>query len=167
MFNWIAAKSQPWMLGMALWKEDEYYNNQLPAIERMQSVVQIAKGGVWATSTTPVRLKGPGPIIGEPTFHAIILAPGLDPQWFMEAGRAYWNTFHPIVTSIWDFIQHIPYERSLAATVIAPPDLAESMRSVIQKEYPNVLFDLIIAGDKPQTVADVLNARVLANRRFG
>lgn len=165
MFNWIATQSEPWMYGLALWKEDEYYNNQLPAVERMQNIAQIPKGGQWPT--TPRRPKGPGPVIGEPTFHAVILAPGIDPQWFMEAGRAYWNTFHPIVTTVWDFILYIPYDRSLAATVIAPPDMVDSMKKVIQKEYPNVLFDLIVTGDNPQTVGDVLNARVWSNRRFG
>ena len=71
------------------------------------------------------------------------------------------------MTTVWDFIADIPYDRSLAATVIAPPDLADSMRKVIQKEYPNVFFDLIITGDNPQSVADVLNGRVWVNRRFG
>lgn len=165
MFNWIAIESPVWMYGLALWKEDEYYNNQLPAVAKMESIAQIRKGSQWPN--VPTRVKGPGPVIGEPTFHAVILAPGIDPQWFMESGRSYWNTFRPIVTTVWDFINYIPYDRSLAATVITPPDLVESMKQVIQNAYPNVLFDLIITGNTPQTVADVLNARVWSNRRFG
>ena len=76
----------------------------------------------------------------------VILAPGLDTQWFFETARSYWNTFRPTVTTIWDYINYIPYDRSLAVTVIAPPDMADSMTQIIQKQYPNVLFDLILTG---------------------
>ncbi len=172
MFNWIVTQSPPWMFGIALWKENDYYDNHAGVLTRLEQVPQLRRTIPPLSSGTPGDYngyvgRGPGPIRGEPTFHMIVLAPGFEPEWFMEGGRSYWNTFHPIVTTLWDFIKFIPYDRSLAATVLAPPDLADSMREVIQKQYPNVLFDLILVNNGTQGVADVLNARVWANRRFG
>ncbi|MBZ0287849.1 MAG: hypothetical protein K8I30_09565, partial [Anaerolineae bacterium] len=79
----------------------------------------------------------------------------------------YWNTFRPIVTSSWDFIEYIPYEQSLAVTVIAPPDMSNSMAMSIQGKYPNVLFDLVIADGDKGSVSDIFNNRVWSSRRFG
>jgi hypothetical protein len=166
MFNWIATQAPPWMLGMALWKEDEYYNNGLPAIQFMESMPQMPRGGLWGTVPTAVP-RGPGPINGEPSLHAVILAPGLETRWFFETAQSYWNTYRPIVTTVWDFIDAIPYDRSLATTVITPPEMADAMRQVIQQQYPNVLFDLIIITDSVDQVAEVFNQRVWSNRRFG
>jgi hypothetical protein len=165
MFDWIVSSAQPWMFGIALWKEEEYYNNGLPAIQRMEEVPPLTRfGGKPRPTATP---RGPGPIRGEPTFHAVILAPGLDPDWFFITARSYWNTFRPMVTTIWNFIDFIPYDRSLAATVIAPPDMVESMTAIIQQQYPNVFFDVIQTGNDAASVGDILNGRVWANRRLG
>jgi hypothetical protein len=171
-FNWIATVAPPWHFGVSLWKEDEYYDANLPALLRMEQVPQIKRDVPPLSSGQPTEYsgylgRGPGPIRGEPSFHIVILAPGLDPRWFFETAQGYWNMFRPMVATIWDYINYIPYDRSLAVTVIAPPDLADSMREVIQKQYPNVLFDLILTTGSPQAITDVLNARVWSNRRFG
>jgi hypothetical protein len=71
------------------------------------------------------------------------------------------------VTTSWEFIERIPSDKSLAVTVIAPPDMADSMAQAIQKRFPNVLFDLLVAVGDPKSVADTLNARVWSNKRFG
>jgi hypothetical protein len=53
-------------------------------------------------------------------------------------------------------------------TIIAPPDLADGMREVIQKQYPTVLFDLLLTtGNNLEGVAEALNGRVWSNKRFG
>lgn len=165
MFDWIATQAPPWMFGLALWKEDEYYNNNLPAVQRMEALEPLSRFG---GSRIKKRGIGPGPVRGEPSFHVVILAPGLEPRWFFETAQAYWNTFRPVVTTVWDFIRYVPYDRSLAATVIAPPDLADSMIEIIQQQYENVLFDLILTnGDSLAGVTDELNSRVWGNRRLG
>ena len=97
----------------------------------------------------------------------VILAPGLEPAWFFDNARSYWNTFRPIVTTNWDFIDYIPYDKSLAVTVVAPPDMLESMSASIQGKYPNILLDVIIANGEPSGAADIFNNRVWSNRRFG
>ena len=95
----------------------------LPHIE--MTVSMLRERGVKVDDSTPHEWRvSPGPIHGEPSFHMVILAPGLEPKWFFETARPYWNTFRPIVTTIWDFINYIPHDRSLAVTVIAPFDMA-------------------------------------------
>ncbi|MCB9454004.1 MAG: hypothetical protein H6672_21430 [Anaerolineaceae bacterium] len=164
MFNWIATNAPDWFLGSCMWKEDLYFNQNLPAIYRLREVPQIWRfGGPLIANRAP----GPGPIQGEPTFHMVILAPGIEPAWFFETAQAYWNVFRPLVTTRWDFIEFIPYDHSLGATVIAPPEMAATMTEAIQIKYPNVLFDLLIVNSDRQGVADALNARVWSNRRFG
>jgi len=61
--------------------------NCLPST-KLQSIAPMREAGIWSP-------KGPGPVIGEPTFHAIILAPGLDPAWFSEVGTLL-ELFHPV-----------------------------------------------------------------------
>ncbi len=165
MFNWMATSGPEWMFGLCLWKEDEYYTYNLPAIQRMIQVPQVPFGGVLP-GVNPYGV-GPGPVHGEPTFHMVILAPGLEPRWFFETAQSYWNTFRPIVTNKWDFIDFIPYEMSLAVTVIAPPDMVSTMTESILGKYPNVTLDLVLAQGDPSSVADVFNNRVWANRRLG
>jgi hypothetical protein len=168
MFNWIATEAPEWMWGIALWKENEYYDNNLPALQRMEQLPAIGKGGQpLGASAAPVVLQGPGPINGVPTFHVIVLAPGLSPEWFFNTAQSYYNTYRPVVTTVWDFAQYIPYDRSLAITLISPPDVIESVRGVIQQRYPNVLVDVIAAIGDYNNVAGILNARVSDNRRFG
>ncbi|MEZ4669479.1 MAG: hypothetical protein R3E39_16350 [Anaerolineae bacterium] len=172
MFNWIATQAPPWHFGIALWKENDYYDNNFPALRRMAEVPQLRRTVPPLSSGEPGLYngyvgRGPGPVHGEPSFHMVVLAPGLDTEWFFESARAYWNTFRPAVATIWNFIDYIPYDRSLAVTVITPPDMVESMTTIIQKQYPNVLFDVIQTGDNAQSVTDILNERVWANRRLG
>lgn len=164
MFNWMASSGPEWLLGMCLWKEDEYYNNNLPAIQRLEQVPQ--GGGVGVSGVNPYGV-GPGPVHGEPTFHMVVLAPGLDANWFFETAQSYWNTFRPILATGWDFIDFIPNDRSLAVTVITPPDMVATMTEAILGKYPNVVFDLVLAQGDLSSVAEVLNNRVWANRRLG
>jgi hypothetical protein len=166
MFEWSARQAPPWFFGVCLWKEDEYYKlGPVRAIERLRETPPLYK------TVPPLEVMkappGPGPIHGEPTFHAIILAPGLQPDWFFDTAQAYWNRFRPLVTTGWDFIQYIPNNKSLAATVIAPADMVQSMTTTLQQQYPNVLLDVIVADPDLESVADEFNARVWSDRRFG
>lgn len=167
MFEWIARAAPPWFFGVTLWKEDEYYDPvAIIAITRLSETPPVLKP-IPPTEVMAAPSFGPGPLVGDPTHHIVVLAPGLETRWFFETARAYWNTFRPIVTSSWNLIDFIPYEQSLAVTVISPPDMVDSLRQSIQERYPNVLFDLIIVDDEFSIVADILNARVWSSRRFG
>jgi len=170
MFNWLVTDAPPWHFGITLWKEDEYYDYGLPAIDRMAQVPQLRKDVPPLSSGAPGGVlvgAGPGPVHGEPDFHMVILAPGLEPGWFFETAQAYWNTFRPIVTTIPDFIEYMPYNKSMAATIIATPDTVDAMTAAIKDPYPNIWFDLVIAEGDYTNVANILNGRVWSNRRFG
>jgi hypothetical protein len=169
MFNWIITNAAPWHFGICLWKEDEYYHYNLAALFRMEQVPQLRRTreqleGLIGFGETGL---GPGPLKGEPTYHVVILAPGLEPRWFFETAQPYWNRYRPIVTTGWNFMSLIPNTRSLAATIIAPPDVVDSVKHTLVKQYPNVYLDIILASGDLGNVANVLNGRVWANRRFG
>jgi hypothetical protein len=166
MFNWIVTNAPPWHFGICLWKEDDYYKYNLAALFRMEQVPQLLRTRAQLDGQG-ISGVGPGPIHGDPNYHAVLLAPGLSSDWFFENARPYWNRFRPIVTSTWDFIRHIPNNQSLAVTVIAPPDMIKPMTDVIKTPYPNILFDLIVARGDFSNVGNVLNARVYSNKRFG
>jgi hypothetical protein len=173
MFEWISNVAPPWFFGVCLWKEDDYFEpGPARAITRLRETAPIYRnvppmevmgdGTIVDTSLIP----GPGPIHGQADFHMVIVAPGLDPTWFFETAQPYWNQFRPIVTTDISLVDLIDHQKSLAVTVISPPDAVIAMTQRIQQQYPNVWFDLIVAEDK-QGVANIFNDRVHLNQRFG
>ncbi len=175
MFEWIARQAPPWMFGVALWKEDEYWTFEggtARAITRLaetpvvfKDVLPIETMGRATTVPTAVPF-GPGPIHGAADFHMVILAPGLESSWFFDTARAYWDTFRPIVTTMPELIDYVPNSRSLAATVITPPELVETMQRAIRDRFRYVYFDLIVASD-PIRVRETFDGRVQRGLRFG
>jgi len=174
LFDWISTSAPPWFFGLTLWKEDDYYSpNNAPAIDKLSASQPIPKQvpptevlGPNAPSLNPLNPPGPGPIDGEPDNHLLLLAPGLDMSWCLDTAQAYWNTFRPMISDRSELIALIPATQSLAVTVIAPPDMEATLRASIERAYPNVLFDLVLATDKA-AVSEVLNNRVRAGTRFG
>jgi hypothetical protein len=173
LFEWIARQAPAWLFGVCLWKEDDYFEpGRARATLRLEQIATILTNvpavNVMADGSGPIPIgaEGPGPVHGEPTYHMVILAPGMDPSWFFDTAQAYWNTFRPIVTTLPDFIGFVPYDQSVAATIITPPDQAEAMTAVIQDRYPNVRIDLVLTDDI-NSVNELFNSRVYANRRFG
>jgi hypothetical protein len=178
MFEWIAEVAPPWFFGVCLWKEDEYYpQGKVVAIQRMEQIAPIHRSipaiPVMGSGYEPIRigpdglpLLGPGPIQGRADLHMVILPPGLEADWFFRTAQSYWNTFRPVVTTQAEFIDLIPFTRSLALTIIAPPDLAEQMTQEFKELYPNVWLDVIVANDL-DTVKTLFDERTRVNRRFG
>jgi hypothetical protein len=173
MFEWITHSAPPWLFGVCLWKEDDYFEpGPARAITRMREVAPLLRTvppmEVMGTGyePEPLVIPGPGPIHGQADFHIIILAPGLNTDWFFETAAAYWNQFRPIVTVDLSLIDYITSDKSLAVTVIAPPDSRVAMTQRIQQQYPNVWFDLILAEDA-QSIAEVFTRRAQRNQRFG
>jgi hypothetical protein len=109
---------------------------------------------------------GPAPIRGQADFHMLLLAPGLDTRWFFETCNAYWSRFRPMFTTRFELIELIPSSRSLAVTVLAQPDMVDTMRAAVRDRFPNVWFDLIVADDTDRVRA-ILDARAQAGLRFG
>ncbi|HLY25212.1 MAG TPA: hypothetical protein VKQ72_02660, partial [Aggregatilineales bacterium] len=178
-FNWISQHGPPWMFGLNLWKQDEYFKSTegpIPAVARLGGSAPIYKSvpaidaldgpGPGPGGHRVIVLPGPGPIHGAPDYHFLILAPGFDTNWFFGNARDYYDKFRPTVLSATDFIAYIPTSKSLATTVLATPDLVDYMSHHIKDRWPNVYFDLIVAEDATK-VAGTLADRVTSGRRFG
>jgi hypothetical protein len=176
MFDWIATQAPPWFFGVTLWKEDDYFSpTTAPAIHLMTEIPPLLKEVpplevmgipqqpvVLATATPP----GPGPIRGQADFHIVMLAPGLDASWWFDTAQAYWSVFRPMFSTRLELVDLIPSSSSLALTVLAPPDLGETLAQSFRMRFPYVYVDLIVADDLAR-VRDVLNSRAQQNLRFG
>src|SRR5690606_19860183 len=145
MFDWIARQAPPWMFGVCLWKEDEYYNpHKTLAILRMEEAPPYFKAvpplEVMADPLAAPQeiVAGPGPIHGQADFHMVILGPGVNTDWIFETARPYWELFRPIVTDDLSLIDFFISDKSLAATVIAPPQYVTIMTERIKDKYLNV-----------------------------
>lgn len=172
MFDWIARQAPPWLFGVCLWKEDVYYNTG-----KTLAILRLEENEPYFKPVPPLEVMaeplelveeivpGPGPIHGQADFHMIILGPGVDTDWFFDTAQPYWELFRPIVTTHIDLIDFFQSDKSLAATVISPPQYVDIMTERIKDRYPNVWFDLIVA-DSRQDVGDILNERVERNQRF-
>ena len=174
MFDWIARQAPPWLFGVCLWKEDELYNP-----ERTAPIVQLEQNDPFTKTVPPLEVManpnafatpekivpGPGPIHGEADFHMLYIAPGVNTDWFFDTARPYWQRFRPIVTTDLRLIDFFMSDKSLAMTVIAPPESIDQVTTAIKDRYPQVWFDLILATDR-QGIGDILNERVQRNQRF-
>jgi hypothetical protein len=178
MFNWIATQAPPWFFGVTLWKEDEYYlqsGGHVAAIDRLVGVAPVLKSvpaiEVMGAAPLPDWLAtlpspGPGPIHGQADFHLVILSVGLESEWFFDTAQAYYEAFRPIVTTLPELIRFVPPTRSLAATLLTPPELADLMRRAILDQFPNVYIDLILTDDLERVRAE-FDDRAQTQRRFG
>jgi hypothetical protein len=183
MFNWIASSAAPpWFFGVTLWKEDIYWDGPhgtAPTVNRLATTSPQFKevpaldtgGSVWGSPVQPtavavVEPEGPGPVHGGSDYHFIILAPGVDPEVFFQAAEVYWLRFQPVLLDSPELISLVPYDKSLAVTVIAPPAQVDAMNEQIRDQWPTIWYDLIVV-DTPTALIDVFNQRVSSGRRFG
>jgi len=187
MFEWIARQGPPWFWGVTLWNESDYYDiqGQVLAIDRLIDTPVIKKdvpsidtgggGSVQAPQQVPAETNtprptaiiiGPKPVKGEPDYHWLVLAPGLQADWFFQAARRYWQTFRPTVLTEWDIIPHMPNTKSLAITVLARSDTIDYMKERIQVAWPNVKFDPVVFDTLPEMQAELDN-RATYQKRFG
>lgn len=175
MFEWSARQAPPWFFGVALWKEDEYYDQPIPpVIGLLQDTPVVLKdvpplpvmGTGDARRPAPVIVPGPAPIRGQADHHLVVFAPGVESRWFFETARAYWDRFRPVVTTLTELIEVVPPSQSLAVSVITPPDLVDLMRATITGRYPNIYLDLLLTTDETGLRAE-LDRRASIGLRFG
>ena len=182
MFDWIASPAAPpWLFGVTLWKEDYYWNTPngtAPTVDRLaatgapfKTVPPLDTGGsIWpgpgGAAAEPEVPEGPGPIHGGPDYHFWLLSPDLPPDWLFQSGLPYWERFKPVLLHQPELIQRMPYNQSLAVTVIASPAQAPAMNAAIRDRWPNIWYDLVVV-ESATALADVLAQRVAAGRRFG
>lgn len=179
MFDWTAREAPPWFWGLALWKWDHYYDpsggGPMPAAFLLDQTSPVYKdvsaldsGGFAAPPPADLVIEppGPGPVHGEPTYHFIVLAPGIDEGWFFTIGRFYWDRFRPTLMTVHEFINFLPKDTSLAVTILTTPDLVDLMNEQIARRWPNVYMDFVVGGEARE-IEEILNSRVAVGRRFG
>lgn len=179
MFDWTAREAPPWFWGLALWKWDHYYDpsggGPMPAAFLLDQTSPVYKdvsaldsGGFAAPPPADLVIEppGPGPVHGEPTYHFIVLAPGIDEEWFFTVGRFYWDRFRPTLMTVHEFINFLPKDTSLAVTILTTPDLVDLMNEQIARRWPNVYMDFVVGGEARE-IEEILNSRVAVGRRFG
>jgi hypothetical protein len=182
MFNWISTNAPPWFFGVTLWKEDIYREKGQDALGRLASIPQIPKEvpplSVMADGSGPPAaqpdvpeetLRGPGPILGQADFHMLIIDNQLGTEWFFRTAVNYWDMFRPIVTNQIDFLELLPYEKSLAVTLLVTDDRKAVAEALIRDNYPNTYLDTITVADEDsiERVAQVFAVRVQRGLRFG
>lgn len=175
MFNWIVQQAPPWMFGVALWKENDYWetaSGEVPAVQKMMQMGQPLKD---VPPLEPLDgpgprfladWRGPGPIHGSPDYHFVVVAPGFNADWLFERGSAYFERFKPQLLPSIDYIGYLNYKRSLGVTVLATPNLAQYMRDEISGRWPAVWVDML-AVESAEALAKALDERVQTGRRFG
>jgi hypothetical protein len=178
MFNWIATSSPPWMFGVTLWKEDVYEDKGGPTLGRLAQVQQTLKSvppiSVMADGSIPIfppgeGLRGPGPISGQADFHMVIIDNRLSSDWFFRTAKPYWEMFRPIVTESIDFLAMMPYEKSLAITLLVTTERRFEAEQAIRQNYPNTYLDTITIDDTEtfERVSQIFAMRVQSGLRFG
>jgi GH43 family beta-xylosidase len=101
-----------------------------------------------------------------PAHHLLMLAPGLQADWFFEAAGAYWRTFRPVLTTEIDLLQYIPAGQRVAVTVLARSDTIAYMDEQIRDVWPGIMYDPVVS-DSLEEMTQLLNWRVDANLPYG
>jgi hypothetical protein len=109
---------------------------------------------------------GPAPVRGEPDYHWLLLAPGLQADWFFLAAQRYWQTFRPTVLTTWDLIGMLPGNKSVAVTVLARPDTLDYMNANVRDAFPDIFYDPIVYDTLAEMQTE-LDRRATNQRRFG
>jgi hypothetical protein len=172
MFEWMAREGPPWMFGLTLWKEDDYFTPRegygLPLVVERFETRPLALKSVPATETLSPDTGGPGALAddGTPAHHLLMLAPGLQADWFFEAAGEYWRAFRPVVTTEIDLLQYIPASERVAVTVLARSDTISYMDEQIRDVWPDIMYDPVVS-DSLEEMTQLLNWRVDADLPYG
>jgi len=187
MWDWLVTTGPPWFWGLTLWLEDDYFFSDGRPIAAMQRMIDEppllmtvegidpSRGAIYKLTkdepgTSAPRPKspepGPGPIEGSPDYHWLVLAPGLQADWFFQAARNYWQTFRPTVLTDWRMIRNVPASKSMAVTVLARSDTIAYLNKRIRDTWPNLYYDAIVYDNLSQMQAE-LDRRADVLKRFG
>lgn len=180
MFDWSAQVAPPWFFGVCLWKEDIYEEKGQRTLRRLAEEPPLTKNvppiSIMLDGSSYIQngvgsqvLRGPGPIHGEADLHMVVLDDSLSTDWFFNSARAYWDQFRPIVTTETDFFDMMPWEKSLAITLIVSAPRRFEAETLIREQYPNAYLDPLIVREDggPDQLQRVFAQRVATERRFG
>lgn len=158
MYNWIINQAPPWMFGVTMWKEDDYYESAQGVVRAVQLLesfppaakvvppIEVLPGG---GPSGPI-LTGPGPLHGAPDYHFVLLAAGFSADWYFNVGGEYTEKFRPTMSTDPSYIAYLPYAKSLVITVMATPDMSEATFQQVKQRWPNVMIDSITVQTEAQ-----------------
>ncbi len=183
-FNWIAQQAPPWMFGLTLWKENDYWGDPVrdgvQPTEPLTAVLRMSAMPPFLKTVPPIEaLAGPGPgrgnkpaipgpgvLHGDPDFHFVMISPGFDPSWLFAAAHSFWDAFSPALILTFDVIDSMPHNKSLLVTALSIPIEADNMAQTLHAHGPNIYLDLI-AADTLDTLTSILNDRAASLKRMG
>ncbi len=173
-FNWIAQQAPPWMFGLCLWKEDDYMNTgPAAAVERLAQTPPFYKTvppeeamGKGGPKPREIVLPGPGPIHGQPDLHWLILYPEFNTETFLNAARDYWEKYRPTILFNMDLIPQVPGSKSLAVTLISPPNRVDAFKQAIKDRGAYIYVDSI-GVDTAEQLQGIFADRLKNDARFG
>jgi len=179
MFDWIAQQAPPWFFGVTLWIEDDYVEDgqaalnvlsqNAPYTKEVPDISVLEDSSFYFASGAPDSIRGPGPVHGQADLHMVLLDDTLSVDWFFETASGYWDRFRPIVTTNTDFLDMMPYSKSLAITLVVSSVRRFEAENFIRENYPNAYLDPLIVqdGNTYAQLATVFQQRVETGRRFG
>jgi hypothetical protein len=103
-----------------------------------------------------------------PDYHFLYLSRNLGAEWFLAAGRAYWQVFRPIVTGDLDLIGYVyrDSEPLIAVTTLARRNLASAVAEAVKARFPAAFHDPLVY-DFPEELRLTLEGRATLRQRFG
>lgn len=103
-----------------------------------------------------------------PDYHFLYLAKDLGVDWFLVAGRKYWQAYRPIVTGDLDLVGYVYRDSTpiIAITSLARRDLAAPVASLIAERFPLAYHDPLVY-DFVAEMQLTLDGRADYRQRFG
>jgi hypothetical protein len=130
-------------------------------VETQETLLQSMEG---ASGAPDVDIPQPEPPGG--TQHWVVIAGGVDADWFFEAGDRYWDRFRPTVATGWDALAYFPRDRQVAVTLIAPAEKLDAIEAQIRQAHAGIEIDPIAVESEEDLRAE-LNWRVATGKRLG
>ncbi len=98
--------------------------------------------------------------------HWLIMAPDVPAEWWLAAGRRYWDAFHPTIITSPTLARLVPPGKKLALTLIVTERSRAGVEHALLRARPDVYYDLIVAGSASD-LRDELDRRAYEGWRFG
>ncbi|GAB4476808.1 MAG: hypothetical protein Kow00124_19320 [Anaerolineae bacterium] len=98
--------------------------------------------------------------------HWLIMAPDVPAEWWLAAGRRYWDAFHPAIITSPALTRLVPPGKKLALTLIVTERSRAGVEQALRRARPDMYYDLIVAGSASD-LREELDRRAYEGRRFG
>jgi hypothetical protein len=101
-----------------------------------------------------------------PDYHFLLVAPNVEPEWFFEAARRYFERFDPTVISDGKLIGIVPQSYTIAVSILTRRDAFRSLAVEVAKARENAYVDALVY-DTLEAAKLALDTRAERNQPFG